>query len=323
MDAHAEELLKSRFISQTDTNYPVNAMHIWAENSPVCLHNEKMLESLTEPLHVINAIDILPKNVSSSLINKALNRSQSQTGGLASVLSIKVGARVMITSNIVTDVADRLSNGQIGTAKHVKLEGNQINCVYVKMDDECAGLKLMNSDNYATRHNAVPIKKIETDISIHPNKVSSPVIKRTQFPLILAWACTVHKVQGKQFKEAVISFQLQKQKRFNYGQMYVGLSRVTSLSGLYLIGEYNSRAIQSDPRAAAEYELLRNEYFLLSVHDYIPSPNSLTICLLNTRSLKKHKDDDKVIFNADVLCLTETQLEQDTDFTNNQLNVNI
>ena len=182
-------------------------------------------------------------NFELKLISKALNRSQSQTGGLASVLSIKVRARVMITSNI--DVADRFSNGQIGTVKHVKLEGNQINCVYVKMDDECASLKLMNSDNYATRHNAVPIKKIETDISIHPNKVSSPVIKRTQFPLILAWAYTVHKVQGKQFKEAVISFQLQKQKRFNYGQMYVGLNRVTSLSGLAILlvnitlGQYN------------------------------------------------------------------------------------
>ena len=285
MDDHAEELLQSRFISQTDLNYPVNAMHIWTENSPVCLRNEKMLETLTEPLHVINALDVLPKNVSVSVIDKAFNRSQSQTDGLARVLSIKVGARAMITSNI--DVADRLSNGQIGTVKYVKLEGHILTCIYVKMDDDCAGLKLMNSDSYAIRYNAVPIKKIETNISIHPNKVSSPVIKRTQFPLMLAWACTVHKVQGKQFKEAVISFQLQKQKRFNYGQMYVGLSRVTSLSGLYLIGEYNSRAIQSDPRAAAEYDLLRSEYCMLPVHDCIPSTNSLTICLLNTRSLKK------------------------------------
>ena len=80
-------------------------------------------------------------NFELNLINKALNRSQSQNRRLALVLSIKVGARVMITSNI--DVADRLSNGQIGTVKHVKLEGNQINCVYVKMDDKCAGLKLM------------------------------------------------------------------------------------------------------------------------------------------------------------------------------------
>ena len=107
--------------------------------------------------------------------------------------------------------------------------------------------------------------------------------------------------------------------------MYVGLSRVTSLSGLYLIGEYNSRAIQSDPRAAAEYDLLRSEYCMLPVHDCIPSTNSLTFCLLNTRSLRKHVDDiksDKVIFNTDVLCLTETQVEQGTKFNDKQLNEN-
>ena len=83
-------------------------------------------------------------------------------------------------------------------------------------------------------------------------KSSSPEIKRTQFPLMLAWACTVHKVQGKQFKECVISFDLLKQRSWNSGQMYVALSRVTSLDGLYLIGEYNSSAIKADPRATIE-----------------------------------------------------------------------
>ena len=125
----------------------------------------------------------------------------------------------MITSNI--DVADRFSNGQIGTVTHIKLEVSKVSCIYVRMYDETAGLKLIKSDNCAMRLKAVSITKIETGINIHPNRASSPVIKRTQFPLILAWECTVHKVQGKQFKEAVISFELQKQRRFNYGQVYV------------------------------------------------------------------------------------------------------
>ena len=177
----------------------------------ISLRNKTMLDNLTGILHVINATDIIPKNIAASLIDKALGRSQSQTGGLSAVLSVKVGARVMITSNI--DVADRLSNGQIGIITYFKLDAGKVSCIYVRMDDETAGLKLMRSDNYALRLQAVPVTKIETNISIHPSKASSPVIKRTQFPLMLAWACTVHKVQGKQFKEAVVSFELPKQRR--------------------------------------------------------------------------------------------------------------
>ena len=66
---------------------------------------------------------------------------------------------------------------------------------------------------------------------------------------MLAWGCTVHKVQCLTLEEAVISFDLVKQKNFSYGQMYVALSRVTSLNGLYLIGEFNLSYITGDPRA--------------------------------------------------------------------------
>ena len=66
---------------------------------------------------------------------------------------------------------------------------------------------------------------------------------------MLAWGCTLHKVQRLTLEEAVISFDLVKQKNFSYGQMYVALSRVTSLNGLYLIGEFNLAYIRGDPRA--------------------------------------------------------------------------
>ena len=40
---------------------------------------------------------------------------------------------------------------------------------------------------------------------------------------MLAWACTVHKVEGLSFDKVVISFELVKQRSFNNGQMYVAL----------------------------------------------------------------------------------------------------
>ena len=78
----------------------------------------------------------------------------------------------------------------------------------------------------------VPIEKAETNIRNRTNKESSPTVTITQFPLMLAWGCTVYKGQGLTLEEVVISFDLIRQKNFNYGQMYAALSRVTSLNGL-------------------------------------------------------------------------------------------
>ena len=306
-----ETILKSRFVSQNDDNYPCDALHIFAENKPCQEHNSNMLKSNENVLCSIPAIDALPKNVSQNVIEKVLNRNQSETGGLARNLEVKVNARVMLTVNI--DIADRLINGQIGTVKHISY--NNINGhivkVYIKFDDAQAGLKKIDTDPFGKQHQWVPIEKAEASIMIRANKDSSPVIKRTQFPLMLAWACTVHKVQGLSLDKAVISFNLLKQRSFNNGQMYVALSRVTSLNGLFLTGQYKSSAIKADPRALQEYDRMRKECVLEPLHKDDASNDALTITLLNTRSFHKHAIDiynDRVLLNTDVLCLTETQI---------------
>ena len=102
-------------------------------------------------------------------------------------------------------------------------------------------------------------EKAEANIRIRTNKDSSPKITRTQFPLMLAWGCTVHKVQGLTLGEVIISFNLVKQKNFNYSQMYVALNRVTSLNGLYLIGEISLSYFRADPRGIYECHRMRNE----------------------------------------------------------------
>ena len=134
---------------------------------------------------------------------------------------------------------------------------------------------------------------------------------------MLSWACTVHKVQGKQFQEAVISFDLFKQRSWNNGHIYVALSRVTSLNGLYLTGEYNRSAIKADVRATIEYETMRKHHSMKPIDKCASvSTDSLTITLLNTRSLRKHAVDitsDEVISDSDIILLTETKIAPGDD----------
>ena len=134
---------------------------------------------------------------------------------------------------------------------------------------------------------------------------------------MLAWACPVHKVQGKQFTDVVIRFKLHKQRSFNYGQMYVVLSRVISLGGLFLVDEYSRSAIRANPKATNEYELLRKDYVVEPIEDCdLLADSTLTVTLLNIRSFLKHAVDivhDNILMESDVICLTETQIEIDSD----------
>lgn len=77
--------------------------------------------------------------------------------------------------------------------------------------------------------------------------------KINQIPLRLAWAITVHKSQGMTLDSAEIDLS----RSFGYGMGYVALSRLRTLSGLYLLG-INESAYQLNPQVAAyDQELLR------------------------------------------------------------------
>ena len=85
--------------------------------------------------------------------------------------------------------------------------------------------------------------KKETSFGLCKNK-QQPLVKRTQFSLTLSWACKVHRVIGLSLVDSVVSFDLEKQKSFNQEQIYVALSRISSMNKVYLIGSYNKDALK-------------------------------------------------------------------------------
>jgi ATP-dependent DNA helicase PIF1 len=76
-----------------------------------------------------------------------------------------------------------------------------------------------------------------------------PTLSVSQYPLQLAWALTIHKIQGTTLKMAQMDIG---KDIFAYGQSYVALSRIESLDGLYL-SSFMSNRVRAHPKVKEFY----------------------------------------------------------------------
>ena len=140
----------------------------------------------------------------------------------------------------------------------------------------------------------------------------SPSIKRTQFPLTLACASTVHKVESLSLEQGAIDFDLQKQKSFGSGQMYIALGRVRTYDNLYCIGEFKKSAIKINKDALLEYECLKQNDLSFTVERNAILGDTVTVFVRNVRSLPRNVDDilsGNGIINNNIIGFTETQMK--------------
>jgi hypothetical protein len=140
------------------------------------------------------------------------------------LLVLKAGAQVMFLKNDV--IGKKYFNGKIGVVKSLKTDEIVINCdgvdIYVQQET------WENSRYALSRENG----KLEQEV----------LGTFTQFPLRLAWAITIHKSQGLTFEKVMIDAGA----AFSSGQVYVALSRCTSLGGIVLLSKIPAAAIYSN-----------------------------------------------------------------------------
>ena len=167
-----------------------------------------------------------------------------------STLKLAVKACVMLTANV--DVSDGLVNGARGEVVHtVTNNDNQVTTIPIKFDNDRVGLKAIQSSPHHTAFpHAVPLNKYKVVFLAKRRRESE--VTRFQFPLTLAWATSIHKVQGLTLDEKVIDM---KGGHFSPGQAYVAFSRVKTLKGLHILN-FNPKAIKKS--IDVENEMVRN-----------------------------------------------------------------
>ena len=300
--------LQSRSISVDDTNYPGDALHVYRLNKDVDEQNKNILNQLTpvDQQVTIKAID-RTKDTHTSQLDVAMPKSKANTGGLISELCLAVGAKVMLTVNV--DVSDGLVNGARGTvADIIKTSGN-VSLVLVNFNNSRVGVTAIQKSHYRQQHpHAVPISRREATFRIGWNKTAE--VSRTQFPLVLSWATTIHKVQGLTLDKIVVDM---KGGRFTAGQAYVAFSRVKSLNTLF-IKNFDSKSIKTSQPAVAEMERLSSNCLTEE-----PAPQVLSLSgqeWIKIGHLKVHsyiaKEEDvlrdQCVQSTDIMCFTETFL---------------
>jgi len=205
------EILNGRYhaykeMNSCDKSFGIKPTFLYTTNVNVDAHNISELNKLETPEVFYEAQDICEDPLDPQTLTILESMAPIQ-------VKLKKGAQVMITTNISVETG--LANGTRGIIEDLTKD-------YVK-------IKILNGSSvFIQRHQYVYGKNKE--------------YIREQIPLKLAYSITVHKSQGASIDFAVIDLY----RIFAPSQVYVALSRVRNLEGLFLTNKINTRDIYID-----------------------------------------------------------------------------
>lgn len=168
-------------------------------------------------------LDALPTEmlIHHARISGDLEESQKP---VSEVLEYKVGAQIMLVNN---DSADQWVNGSMGVITGAEDAGS---VVFVTVLDTGEEVEVVPHTWELKRPVVVGGKLSYENVGTFE-----------QLPFKLAWAVTIHKCQGQTLDRAIVSLG---RGTFADGQLYVALSRCTSMNGLVLRSEVRSHHVK-------------------------------------------------------------------------------
>ena len=147
-------------------------------------------------------------------------------------LTLKVGAKVMIVRNDLSEFKYYV-NGTVGTIVSLPQRDGGM---------EPIGVRILNSRGDPMIVSITPATWEKTKVELFGDKYSQTVVGAyCQYPLMLAYALTIHKAQGKTLDNVVLD--TGPKGMFSAGQLYVALSRVREMKGLKLRRELQTNDV--------------------------------------------------------------------------------
>lgn len=323
-------IIESRFVSRLYADQNLGGItRLYHCNFMVDNHNEKAMASAVH----FYARDTFVGYSTDEMLNKARLKMHKmkvmETGGLPWDLLLLEGSPYMVTSNVEID--DGLVNGAVGTLRYIENlshtgegDGPPDMRLWLEFPDSETGSiarikfrPVIASHDGVIKENWTPILTKTANITI-----DRPIrCKRTQFPLTPAHAMTIHKSQGGTFNKIVVLYDKSQLNQL----VYVALSRVKSIDGLYLINSNDDFTFYHKYGCTTStIKEIRDEYTRLSMHpletitglvtSFIQTDNNQTVivCTINAQSLVAHSQDiatDRVLCKSDIMVITETWMD--------------
>ena len=229
-------------ISEEESLKMIDTPHLFPTQDGVEEFNQVVLQRTPGQITVVTAIDSASTDITAAMqklvLGAAQNKDVNSMGNLPYQLTVKEGLLYDLTANV--DVEDGMVNGAECRVRYIKKKpANETfpKCIWVEFIDNVVGRNLRRTwktqNNSKVKNTWTPLFAIWRTFTVRRNQT----VMRTQFPLQLAVARTVHKSQSSTCPELVVNFSTKKSppKHFWEHLIYVGLSRVPSLKGLYVV----------------------------------------------------------------------------------------